>query len=70
MAATRVRCIFEFRNGDGNFIKLSGKQGKFVRCNGEHDAQALEAAFLLSIQEHAERLEAIKKIVASAPRHD
>lgn len=59
--ATRVRVIFEFRNGDGHFHK-EGRNGKYVRCSGEADASALEAAFLLAIQEHEERLKRVQEI--------
>lgn len=46
MAATRVRVVFEFRNGDGNYLRPEGQDGPFVATNGLDDQGALDAAYL------------------------
>lgn len=46
--ATRVRVIFEYRNGDGHF--LSRYQGAFVVTKDEHDLSATDAAYLSAVQ--------------------
>lgn len=49
MAATRVRCPFEFRNGDGNYLR-SDHAVPYVPCKGQHDLGAMEAAVLLAYE--------------------
>ena len=71
MAATRVRVLFEFRNGDGNFLSMYNG-GEFVACKGHKDIAALEAGFLLALQEHNIRQEEIQRFIESrrTPNHD
>jgi hypothetical protein len=58
-----MRFLLELRNGDGNFLNIEGKRGKFVACTGADDVEALEAAFLNFISLHKERRERLNKIV-------
>lgn len=71
MAATRVRVLFEFRNGDGNFLQLE-KSGTFTPCKGPNDIEALEQAYIQALTEHGDRLETLKQMLAlrKPPGHD
>jgi hypothetical protein len=72
MAATRVRVVLEYRNGNGNFIKQF--LGNFVACKHERDREARDAAFLLACQGHDEQLrmisEELSRSAKKAPSHD
>jgi hypothetical protein len=63
MAATKVRVLFEFRNGNKNYLGIRPKFGRQVECNGEDDIGAIKAAFLVACQEHG------IKGVEFAPEH-
>lgn len=51
--------VFEFRNGDGHYIKV--KPGNFVPVTSESDVPALERAFLESLKDHLGSREAVLK---------
>jgi hypothetical protein len=68
MAATRVRVLFEYRNGNTNY--LSTDKGHFVEAKGEFDLSALDAAYLSALQAHGIKQEAIKELVQRVNRSD
>lgn len=39
----RVRVVFEFRNGDGNFLDI--RQGSFVQIVGDSSVEALNESY-------------------------
>jgi hypothetical protein len=49
MAATRVRCLFEFRNGDGHFIRQD-LTTPFVPCKGQKEIGPIFAAFMVAAE--------------------
>ena len=55
MSATRVRVCFEFRNGDGNFLRH--ERGEYVSLRHEMDLAALESAYLSALREILARSE-------------
>ena len=65
MPATRVRVVFEFRNGDGNFLSKRTSE-TFVECSSEWDFQALSRACLVAISEHETRAEALIGLIKDA----
>jgi hypothetical protein len=48
MSATRVRVVFEYRNGDGHYLSIY--RGAYVATDGEHDLGATNAAYLAALQ--------------------
>lgn len=72
MSATRVRVSFEFRNGDGNYLQMEPRPGRFVPCNGIRDQGAIEAAFLVALEEHGITQEKIRTYLENhrPPNHD
>jgi hypothetical protein len=66
MAATRVRVVFEFRNGDGNYLNPKGQDSPFVASDGLYDQGALDAAYLVA----CERLMETSKRELKTPSHD
>jgi hypothetical protein len=50
MAATRVRLLPEHRNGNGNYLRAK-HGGQWIPSNGENDLAALEAAYMVMLQE-------------------
>lgn len=55
MAASRVRVVFEFRNGDGHFLKRKEPK-KWVSCGSEADVNAIQSAYENAWLEHVENL--------------
>lgn len=51
MAATRVRVLFEFRNGNNNYLSYEGGDADvWSDCKGKDDLGALDAAYLAALQ--------------------
>jgi hypothetical protein len=67
MAATRVRLVVEYRNGDMNY--LAQYSGEFVKCDGEGDVSALDAAYVTLLQKEADRLHARTEEARTLPAH-
>lgn len=72
MAATRVRVLFEYRNGDGNFLVISPNGGEFVPIKRGKEQEAHDAAYLLALQEIKIRDEQIREHLSKhlPPSHD
>jgi hypothetical protein len=72
MAATNVRLVVEYRNGDKNFLAMYS--GETVKCNGETDGGALDAAFRSLLDREEERLKQVgkklKRHKPEKPHHD
>lgn len=69
MAATRVRLIAEYRNGDGNYYR-DFKSVRFVESTGVGDKGALDAAYLILNQEIDAKLKRESKRESKAANHD
>ena len=71
MAATRVRLLPEHRNGNGNYLGIR-YGGQFVSCHGENDLAALEAAYLVMLQEIGFSARQVEEFRSKhkAPSHD
>jgi hypothetical protein len=71
MAATRVRVLFEFRNGNGNFLSLD-MGGEYIPCKGEFDLDSLDAAYLSALQKHGIKQTTLREHLQGlkAPSHD
>jgi hypothetical protein len=67
MAATQVRLVAEYRNGNKNFLAMYS--GEFVKANGETDGGALLAAFQTLIDREDERLKQIGKTLNRPESH-
>lgn len=72
MAATRVRVVIEYRNGDGNFLLKRFHPAGFVPCKGEHDLAAIDAAFLVARDHHMHTEPKLREVLDSVrkPSHD
>ena len=51
MAATTVRVLFEFRNGNKNYLRTLPHGGRWVPCNGEFDLESFDAAYLIALED-------------------
>jgi hypothetical protein len=70
MAATRVRVLFQFGNGDGNYLSIENLNGQFVVAKGQFDLGALDAAYLSALQSLGVKQEAVKELVQRVNRSD
>jgi len=72
MAATRLRLVAEYRNGDGNYLRKEFDPEKWVPCKGEHDLSAFIAAFLVLVDHTEGRSMELRKLLAEhkPPNHD
>jgi hypothetical protein len=68
MAATRVRVLFEYRNGDGNYLAIRPRGGKWIPCKDDMDEGALKAAFISAVQDHGCKAPEFKE--QPKPSHD
>jgi fido (protein-threonine AMPylation protein) len=70
-APSRVRVNLEFRNGNGHYLKLVVPLD-WEPCKNEADIEAMEKAFVRTLEFHIGKREAVRKMLEQTkpPGHD